>query len=204
MLSNKMDHKEFLTSYLNDFSGLVKPDRKYNWSVGKSCRSAKSDPQRLVKRYFIFGNGGSAAIASHFSVDLTKNAGLRCVNFNDADLITCFANDYGFERWVEKTVDFYGDAGDLLIVISSSGSSENMLKGVQAARNKNFRAVVTLSGFAEANPLRQLGDINLWVNSKAYNFVENVHQVWLLAIVDLIIGRREYSAWYFKQILMEQ
>ena len=69
-----------------------------------------------------------------------------------------------------------------------------MLNGVKAARNGNFQAVVTLSGFAENNPLSQLGDINLWINSRAYNFVENIHQVWLLAIVDLIIGNREYSA----------
>ena len=85
------------------------------------------------KKVLIFGNGGSAAIASHFSIDLTKNANLRCVNFNESDLITCFSNDYGFERWVEKTIDFYGDEGDTLIVISSSGSSKNMLNGVKAA-----------------------------------------------------------------------
>ena len=66
----------------------------------------------------IFGNGGSAAIASHFSVDLTKTANIRSVNYNEADLITCFSNDYGYERWVEKAVDFYGDANDLIIVIS--------------------------------------------------------------------------------------
>jgi D-sedoheptulose 7-phosphate isomerase len=133
-------------------------------------------------------------MASHFSVDLTKNAKLRCVNFNEADLITCLANDYGFEHWVEKAVDFYGDEEDLLIVISSSGSSKNMLNGIKAARKGNFRAVVTMSGFAPDNLLRQLGDINLWVDSKAYNFVENIHQVWLLAVVDLIIGSREYSS----------
>ena len=147
-----------------------------------------------MKKILIFGNGGSAAMASHFSVDLTKNAKLRCVNFNEADLITCFANDYGFDCWVEKAVEFYGDEGDLLIVISSSGCSENMVNGVRAARNQNFRAVVTFSGFEQGNPLYQLGDITLWVDSKAYNFVENMHQVWLLAMVDLIIGAREYSA----------
>jgi D-sedoheptulose 7-phosphate isomerase len=146
------------------------------------------------KKVLIFGNGGSAAISSHFSVDLTKNAGLRCINCNESDLITCFANDYGFERWVEKAVDFYGDEGDLLIVISSSGSSKNMLNAVKAARRGDFKAVVTLSGFTEDNPLRKLGDINLWINCKAYNFVENIHQVWLLAVVDMIIGKAEYSA----------
>ena len=72
--------------------------------------------------------------------------------------------------------------------------SQNILNGVKATRKGDFKAVVTLSGFAEDNPLRQLGDINLWANSRAYNFVENIHQVWLLAIVDLIIGKREYSS----------
>jgi D-sedoheptulose 7-phosphate isomerase len=69
-----------------------------------------------------------------------------------------------------------------------------MLNGVKAARKANFSSVVTLSGFTHDNPLNQLGDVNLWVDSKAYNFVENIHQIWLLAIVDLVIGKREYSA----------
>ena len=188
-----MHPKDFLTSYLNDFSDLVKPDER---TIEQLIEVA--DLLKVVntagKKTLIFGNGGSAAISSHFSVDLTKNAGLRCINCNEADLITCFSNDYGFERWVEKAVDFYGDEGDLLIIISSSGSSKNMLNGVKAARNGKFKAVVTLSGFSKDNPLRELGDINLWVNNRAYNFVENLHQIWLLAIVDLIIGFREYSA----------
>ena len=188
-----MHPKDFLTSYLNDFSDLVKPDKDIIHKLVEIADFLKSTHDQ-GKKTLIFGNGGSAAMASHFSVDLTKNAGVRCINCNESDLITCFANDYGFERWVEKAVDFYGDEGDLLIVISSSGSSKNMLNGVKAARKGNFKAVVTLSGFAEDNPLRQLGDLNLWINSRAYNFVENIHQVWLLAIVDLIIGSREYSA----------
>jgi len=193
MPSNKMSSKEFLNCYLNDFSEKVKPDEKIINQLESVAELIKTT-YNYGKKILIFGNGGSAAISSHFSVDLTKNAGLRCVNFNEADLITCFANDYGFERWVEKAIDFYGDEGDLLIVISSSGNSKNMLNGVKAARNGKFKAVVTFSGFKEENPLHQLGDINLWVDSKAYNFVENMHQIWLLAIVDLIIGSREYSA----------
>ena len=188
-----MDKKFFLKSYLNDFSNEVKPNNDIIdklTKVSDLIKTVHSNGNKIL----IFGNGGSAAIASHFSVDLTKNAGIRCVNFNEADLITCFANDYGFEHWVEKAVDFYGDDGDLLIVISSSGNSENMLNGVMAARNGKFRAVITFSGFSKENPLCKLGDINLRVDNKAYNFVENIHQVWLLAIVDLIIGSREYSA----------
>ena len=189
----KKDTK-FLDEYFDDFKNTINFNsdeiKKKLINLKKIFITTKKERKKIL----IFGNGGSAAIASHFSVDLTKNAKHRCVNFNETDLITCFANDYGFERWVEKAVDFYGDPGDLLIVISSSGSSENILNGVKAARNGNFKSVVTLSGFAQYNPLRQLGDINLWADSKAYNFVENMHQVWLLAIVDLIIGSREYSA----------
>ena len=188
-----MDPKEFLTAYLNDFSNLIKPDENIVHQLAEVADLLKTAHSE-VNKTLIFGNGGSAGIASHFSVDLTKNAKLRCVNYNEADLITCFSNDYGFERWVEKTVDFYGDEGDVLIAISSSGSSMNMLNGCEAAKRKKFSSVITLSGFEPDNPLRQLGDVNLWVDSKAYNFVENIHQIWLMAIVDLIIGSREYPA----------
>jgi len=188
-----MNSKEFFSTYLNDFSDLVKPDNNLINELEKIADLLKN-VHKEGKKALIFGNGGSAAIASHFSVDLTKNAGIRCVNCNEADLITCFANDYGFEHWVEKAVHFYGDKGDLLIFISSSGSSKNMLNGIEAARKGNFKAIVTLSGFDKNNSLRQLGDINLWIDSRAYNFVENIHQIWLLSIVDFIIGSREYSA----------
>ena len=184
---------KFLKQYIKDYSDLILPDADLINTLIQ-VKDALVTASENGKKVIIVGNGGSAAMASHISVDLTKNAGIRSINFNESDLITCFANDYGFERWVEKAVDFYGDKGDLLIVISSSGTSNNMLNGVAAARNRNFKAVVTFSGFMEDNPLRKLGDINLWLNSRTYNFIENIHQVWLLAIVDLIIGSREYSA----------
>ena len=92
-----MNPKEFLTSYLDDFSNLVKPDKDIVHKLVEVTDLLK-DVHADGKKTLIFGNGGSAAISSHFSVDLTKNAGLRCVNFNEADLITCFANDCCFER----------------------------------------------------------------------------------------------------------
>ena len=188
-----MSTEKFLKDYLADFSKLVLPKNDVVSNLIRVRDSIVAAQQNGCK-ICIVGNGGSASMASHFSVDLTKNGGVRCVNFNEADLITCFANDYGFERWVEKAVEFYGDEGDVLITISSSGCSKNMLNGCKAARSKKFSTVITFSGFDVDNSLCQLGDINLWVDSKAYNFVENIHQIWLLAIVDLIIGSREYSA----------
>ena len=84
----------------------------------------------------IFGNGGSAAIASHFSVDLTKNAKIRCTNYNESDLLTCFSNDFGYENWVQKAIEFYGDEGDALILISAGGNSKNMVNAANFAKKK--------------------------------------------------------------------
>lgn len=188
-----MSKNSFIKKYLEDFSAMVSPNVEIEKKLVK-VHDLLKETQNSNNKVLIFGNGGSAAIASHFSVDITKNAKIRCLNFNESDLITCFSNDYGFEHWAAKAIDFYGDKGDMLIVISSSGSSKNMINAVKTARKRRFSSVVTLSGFSEDNNLNQLGDVNLWIDSKAYNFIESIHQIWLLAIVDLIIGKREYSA----------
>jgi len=186
-----MSDKDFVNKYLNDFSSLLKPsDDLVNKII--NVKNILIDIRKSKNKIMIFGNGGSAAIASHVSVDLTKNANVRCANYNEADLITCFSNDYGYERWIEKTVDFYADANDVLILISSSGKSQNMLNACKAAKNKKMSKIITFTGHDKNNPLSKKGDINFWIDSKAYNFVENTHQVWLLTIVDLIIGKREY------------
>ena len=188
-----MSDKDFITSYLKDFSSLILPNDEITEkiiNIKKILLDIKKDNSKVM----IFGNGGSAAIASHVSVDLTKNAGIRSANYNEADLITCFSNDYGYERWIEKTIEFYGESRDVLILISSSGKSLNMINACKAARNKKISKIITFTGHDINNPLSKLGDLNFWINSKAYNFVENTHQVWLLTIVDLILGKREYPA----------
>ena len=138
------------------------------------------------KKILIFGNGGSAAIASHVSVDLTKNVKVKAMNFNEADLITCFSNDYGYEKWIEKTIEFYADKKDIIILISSSGKSKNMINACKVARRKKIEKIITLTGNKQNNPLSKLGDINLWVDSNIYNHIENIHQIWLLSVCDLI------------------
>ena len=186
-----MSDKEFVKKYLEDFSALAKPDEEIIEKINK-IKDILIDTKKNNSKTLIFGNGGSAAIASHVSVDLTKNAKIKCTNYNEADLITCFSNDYGFERWIEKTIDFYADEKDVIILISSSGKSKNMINASKAARNKKKSKIITLTGHDKDNPLSKLGDINLWIDSKAYNFVENIHQLWLLTVCDLIIGKREY------------
>lgn len=145
------------------------------------------------RKLILAGNGASSAIASHAAVDFTKAAAVRAITFHDVDLITCFANDYGYDRWIEQALAAYADQGDVVILISSSGRSPNVIRAADYARGRGVK-VVTLTGFAPDNPLRQLGDLSLWVDSRAYNVVESVHQIWLLMVCDLLVGTMEYPA----------
>ena len=135
------------------------------------------------------GNGGSSAMASHVAVDLTKNAGIRAINFNESDLITCFANDYGYEEWIKKSIEFYADPKDMVVLISSSGRSQNVINAGKIAKERGMK-LITFSGFQADNPLRALGDLNFWVDDNEYNIVEMTHHVWLLAMIDRIIASR--------------
>ena len=191
-MKKNLKDSNFLQNYLIDYSNLIKPNKEI---IAKliQVRDIFLKTSKRKGKILIFGNGGSAAIASHVPVDLTKNAKIRTVNFNESDLITCFSNDYGYARWVEKSVDFYADSKDTLVLISSSGKSQNMINACKAAKRKKIK-VISLTGHTKNNPLSKTADLSLWINSKAYNFVENTHQIWLLTVCDLIIGRREYPA----------
>ena len=191
-MKKKLKDSNFLQNYLIDYSNLIKPNKEIITKLIQ-VRDVFLKTSKRKGKILIFGNGGSAAIASHVSVDLTKNAKIRTVNFNESDLITCFSNDYGYARWVEKSVDFYADSKDTLVLISSSGKSQNMINACKAAKRKKIK-VISLTGHTKNNPLSKIADLSLWINSKAYNFVENTHQIWLLTVCDLIIGRREYPA----------
>ena len=191
MLKKQKD-VNFLKNYLEDFSNIIKPNKDIIQKLIE-VRDIFLRTSKKKGKILIFGNGGSAAISSHVSVDLTKNAKIRTVNFNESDLITCFSNDYGYERWVEKSVDFYADTNDTLVLISSSGKSKNMINACKAAKRKRIK-VISFTGHARSNPLSKVSDLSLWINSRAYNFIENTHQVWLLTVCDLIIGKREYPA----------
>ena len=139
-------------------------------------------------KVIVVGNGGSAAMGSHIAVDLTKAAQVRAINFNEADLITCFANDYGYENWIREALLAYGDTNDLLIAISSSGSSLNILNGVDTAKSIGMH-VATFSGFSANNALREKGNLNFWVDSHEYNIVEMTHHIWLCSVVDYLASK---------------
>lgn len=124
---------------------------------------------------YIIGNGGSAGVASHAVVDLVNVAKLRAFTLHESSLMTCMANDYGYENAFARILSQMAKPEDVLIAISSSGNSKNIRNAATQMAEKGG-TVITLSGFAFDNPLRSLGDINIWLDSRDYGLVEIGHQ----------------------------
>lgn len=176
----------FFNNYnLSIFQNLKKVNECDLIKVSNIILKAKKSDSKLI----IVGNGGSAAIASHVSVDFTKICKIRAVNFNEANLLTCYANDYGYENWVSECLESYANKKDVVILISSSGKSKNIINGAKKAVKMGLKTI-TLTGFEKNNPVKKLGLINLWVDSKKYNIVEMIHHIWLLSICDFIGNKK--------------
>ena len=176
-----MDYKLFFSNYTDSISELLKnvDTNLINASVNLIANTIKNK-----NKIYIVGNGGSSSIASHVSVDFTKVAKINCSTFNNANLITCFANDYKYENWVVEAIKAYSLEQDLFILISSSGTSKNIVNAAQYCKQKKIN-LITLSGFKKNNPLSQSGNINFHVESEEYNFIEMTHHIILLSIVDI-------------------
>jgi len=140
---------------------------------------------KQTRRVFFIGNGGSNSICSHMYEDFAKIGGYQTFTFSDAALITCFANDYGYENAMAEWLKIYAQQGDVLIAISSSGNSPNILNAVSVAKNKQS-SVITLSGFKDNNKLKSTGDVNFYINAENYGVVECYHQVILHSILDTL------------------
>ena len=179
-----MTDKKYILNYIKDFCKTIKISETKNNNILKICNLLnKTNSNNSVH---IFGNGGSASIASHFSMDLTNNTSIKCYNYNEPGLITCYSNDFKFENWISRVISKYGKKNDILILVSSSGMSKNMVNGLKEAKRKKFRKIITFTGFSKRNYLNKNGDINFWVDSKEYNVIENIHQFFLLMLVDMI------------------
>ncbi|MBI2901293.1 MAG: SIS domain-containing protein [Planctomycetes bacterium] len=140
------------------------------------------------RKILLVGNGGSAAISSHMQNDFCHAAGVRSMAFTDAAMLTALSNDHGYPEAFERCVRMWAAPDDLLIAVSSSGRSENILRGVRAAR-EGRAAVLTCSGFRPDNPLRSMGDVNFYVGSGAYGPVELAHHAILHYLSDRVAKR---------------
>lgn len=185
-----MDDISFLSNYYTKCSDFL---------LHTDVTQKVIDAKRIIlqtkissKKIIFVGNGASASIASHASLDFTKQGKVKSVNFNESAFITAFSNDYGYENWVSKALECHGEQGDTLILISCSGTSSNLVNAAKYA-NENGINLITFTGFSSTNPLKTAGDVNFWLDSKAYNIIEGVHQIWLMSVCDLIIGKQEYS-----------
>ncbi|SCA63548.1 Phosphoheptose isomerase [Chlamydiales bacterium SCGC AG-110-M15] len=146
---------------------------------------------------FFIGNGGSASIASHIALDFWKAAGIRAQHFNDSSLLTCLSNDFSYEEVFSKPICQFANEHDVLFAISSSGQSENILNGAKEAQKQGCY-VITLSGFSPNNPLRKIGDLNLYIDSPLYGPVEIAHSAILHFLIDSFIHKKQQSEKYTK------
>ncbi|SFQ24207.1 D-sedoheptulose 7-phosphate isomerase [Lachnospiraceae bacterium XBB1006] len=171
---------------------------KMRLTDGRSCQdydeviaaifSLFSDIKEKQKQVFFIGNGGSAAIASHMTADFMKNGGMKTYSLYDNSVTTCMGNDYGYEHIFSRPLSFLGNEGDLLVAISSSGNSQNIVNAIEVAKEKKM-CVLTLSGFKENNRIFTMGDYNLHVPKEQFGMVESIHIMILQQVVDEILKR---------------
>lgn len=185
----KNDPEIWLDSYYARFQPAF--DKKY-YTALKAFRELCLEVRERKGKLMFAGNGASASISSHGAVDFTKQGKVRSMDFNEPNLITCFANDFGYDNWMAKAVEHYADATDVVVLISVSGRSPSVVNAAKYAKSQGLK-VVSFTGSGGDNPLRALSDIEFWFDSRAYNVVEAVHMMWLTTVVDMLVGEAEYT-----------
>ena len=178
-----------LESYFNDYEKLTRPDFLFDRLelLKKTFISVRDAGAKLV----IVGNGASSSIASHAALDFTKQAGVKSVTFHDPALITAYTNDYGCENWVKEACKHHVNSLDVVIFISVSGESLNLVTAAKWLKSENIRTV-SFTGSGPNTSLAAVSSVNLYVPSHAYNIVECIHMIWITAVIDMIIGKKFY------------
>ena len=155
-------------------------------------KSISLEVRRSDSKLIFAGNGASAAISAHAAVDFTKQAKVRGITFNEADLITCYSNDFGYENWMSEAIKSFYKKNDAIVLTSVSGESPSTVNAAKTAKDLGL-TVITFSGKNVDNSLKSIGDINFWVDSRAYNIVECIHMIWVTTVIDSIVGKAEYE-----------
>ena len=137
------------------------------------------------KKKNVFGNGAGAAISSHFTSDLAKTLKIKAFSFDNSAHITCFANDYKFDNWISNTLNVFINKQDLVILLSASGNSKNIINAAKFLKNKKIN-FYSLTGFKKNNKLNSISKKKFWINSSSYNHIEVVQSMILLSSIDLI------------------
>lgn len=172
-----IDHIEITDSRLKTY--------EYNTGIKQAIELIKCCKMRKGC-LFICGNGGSAGIAQHMTADFLKNGGVRTHDLYGQATLTCISNDLSYEYVFCKQLEILADKKDILIAISSSGESENIVRAAKTMEELGGN-VITFTGFHEENRVRKMGDINIYVPAMHYGMVESIHNLILQQIVDTIV-----------------
>ncbi len=181
---------EFLDSYFDQYRQLAFGKEVYEDI--KRFRDLAAQTRDKGGKMMFAGNGASASLSEHGAVDFTKQGKVRSITFHDPNLITCFANDYGYDNWMAKAIEHHAKPEDAVVLISVSGTSPSVVNAAKYARSASL-PVASFTGRDTDNPLKELSDISLHVPSHAYNVVESIHGIWLTAAIDLLIGEAVYE-----------
>jgi D-sedoheptulose 7-phosphate isomerase len=180
----KTEDKKWLEEYYEEYSRLIISDETVSNMI--LAKETILEARKNNKKIIFIGNGASNLIASHGAIDFLNQIGIKTMSVNDPSFLTAASNDFGYEHVFNRFVNLYAEEGDILVAISSSGMSENVIRAVDTAKKKNC-LTITFSGFEYKNALKLSGDINFWVKSNMYNQVESIHNNWLVTICDFII-----------------
>jgi D-sedoheptulose 7-phosphate isomerase len=137
------------------------------------------------KKIYFFGNGASAAIASHLANDIFKALRIRTGVMHDPSVLTCFSNDFGYEHIFSQYLEHDRSKNDLVVLISSSGRSPNIIQGLQYAKESGSK-IISLTGNNPDQAVIKNSDILVKVDSKFYNIIECIHMSILCCAVDIL------------------
>jgi D-sedoheptulose 7-phosphate isomerase len=169
--------KNYVEKYLQDQKSAVDsiPANEVAKLIEKFREALDEDRQ-----IFVFGNGGSAANASHFITDLGKSASdktyrrFRCLSLNDnVSWMTAIGNDYNYEDVFKRQLENYAKPGDIVMVMSVSGSSPNLVSAIKWCKENNVYSIALIGG--KRGALSTLADQVVVVNDTHYGRVEDAH-----------------------------
>lgn len=179
-----MEDNKWLDEYYLDYKKkIITEEAKENMIKAKEMFL---ELRKSGNRAYLAGNGASCLISAHGALDFINQLGIKATPINEANFLTAAANDFGYEDIFERKINLFAEPGDIVVLISCSGKSKNVINAGLKAKELGCR-VITFTGFDVNNPLKTIGDINFWVNSDSYNVIESVHNNWIVTICDLIL-----------------
>jgi len=191
---NSINQGLISTNYYLD-SNNVEPELFF-----KTISSILNNLRENRNRIYFFGNGASAAFANHMALDFSKNGNILSRALSDSSILTALANDFSYEQAMVEflKIEEVSDS-DLIITISSSGNSPNIVNVLNYCKSNNIKSLA-LSGLKNDNKSISIADYSIYVPMKTYGIVECIHQIFLHLILDQSMGILEWDRTDFQNM----